>query len=142
MVFASVNAGDSERQLVDPGSHWSRNEVKTNIYLPGFRSKSPYRKRGQSRLHSRPNSVQSECPDDAAVDISRASEASLSSLPATYAVLMERRRIARDLHDHAGQYFVGIALRLAALELDATDQTLRASLHDLRATLSRFGDEL
>lgn len=54
----------------------------------------------------------------------------------------ERKRIARDLHDHAGQYFVGIMLRLAALELLATDCHLRESLRELHATVIRFRDDL
>ena len=58
------------------------------------------------------------------------------------AVARERRRIARDLHDHAGQYFVGIMLQLAALERHITDQTLRSSLHDISETVTRLGDEL
>ena len=57
-------------------------------------------------------------------------------------VARERQRIARDLHDNAGQYLVGIALRLKALELTAEDHTFRESITDIRGMLSRFGEEL
>ena len=54
----------------------------------------------------------------------------------------DRRRIARGVHDHAGQYFVGIMLRLAALELLANDHDLRAALRELHTTVAKFRDEL
>ena len=57
-------------------------------------------------------------------------------------VTRERQRIARDLHDNAGQYLVGIALRLKALELNADDYAFRSSIIDIRGMLTRFGDEL
>lgn len=57
-------------------------------------------------------------------------------------VARERQRMARDLHDHAGQYFVGIMLRLAALELLATDCNLRDSLRELHSTVIRFRDDV
>lgn len=59
-----------------------------------------------------------------------------------HAVRQERRRIARDLHDHAGQYLVGITLRLAALEQTIADTSTRRAFVDLRQLLSRFGNEL
>jgi NarL family two-component system sensor histidine kinase LiaS len=50
--------------------------------------------------------------------------------------------MVRDLHDHAGQYFVGIMLRLAALELLTTDCNLLASLRELHTTVIRFRDDV
>ena len=57
-------------------------------------------------------------------------------------VQRERQRRARDVHDHAGQYFVGIMLRLAALELLTTDRNVRDSLRELHTTVAKFRDEL
>ena len=54
----------------------------------------------------------------------------------------ERHRIARDLHDHVGQYIVGVMLRLAAIERRIEDADLRMELSELRPTLLRFTDEL
>lgn len=65
-----------------------------------------------------------------------------SAVNAEEAVVRERQRIARDLHDHAGQYLVGISLRLKALEMHATDPALHDSLRDLSTMVARFGDEL
>ena len=53
-----------------------------------------------------------------------------------------RRRLARDIHDHAGQYLVAARFQLAALEQRATDRSLRSSLAELRMILDRFGEEL
>ena len=56
--------------------------------------------------------------------------------------VVPEQRVARDLHDVSGQYFVGIMLRLAALELLATDPDMRESLCELHATVARFRDEV
>ena len=58
------------------------------------------------------------------------------------AVRKERLRISRDLHDHAGQYLVGVALRLAALEMTVADPSMSRAFADLRQLLDRFCDEL
>lgn len=58
------------------------------------------------------------------------------------AVDQARRRLARDIHDHAGQYLVAARFQLAALEQRATDRSLRSSLAELRMILDRFGEEL
>lgn len=58
------------------------------------------------------------------------------------AVEHERQRISRDLHDHAGQYLVGIALRLAALERKVADPSTNRAFAELRQLLDRFCDEL
>ena len=58
------------------------------------------------------------------------------------AIRQERRRISRDLHDHAGQYLVGIMLRLTALEQVSSDPSVRGAFAEIRQLLSRFGDEL
>ena len=58
------------------------------------------------------------------------------------AIRQERRRISRDLHDHAGQYLVGIMLRLTALEQISSDPSVRGAFAQIRQLLSRFGDEL
>jgi two-component system sensor histidine kinase DegS len=58
------------------------------------------------------------------------------------AVARERRRIARDLHDNAGQYLVGIAFKLKALELYTADEASRRSISDIRGLLFRFGEEI
>jgi signal transduction histidine kinase len=58
------------------------------------------------------------------------------------AVRKERLRISRDLHDHAGQYLVGVALRLAALEMTVADPSISSAFADLRQLLDRFCDEL
>ncbi|WP_159587186.1 sensor histidine kinase [Chelativorans xinjiangense] len=67
-----------------------------------------------------------------------------SRIPAAVrrAVKRERLRIARDIHDHVGQYLVGIMLRLAALEYRFAEPTLRSSLRELRSIMARFGEEL
>ena len=58
------------------------------------------------------------------------------------AVRGERRRISRDLHDHAGQYLVGMALRLAALEQTIADPATSGAFAELRLLLDRFSQEL
>ena len=58
------------------------------------------------------------------------------------AVWQERQRISRDLHDHAGQYLVGIALRLAALEQTIADPSTSHAFAELRQLLDRFCHEL
>jgi signal transduction histidine kinase len=58
------------------------------------------------------------------------------------AVARERQRISRDLHDNAGQYLVGIAFKLKALELYTTDDAFRRSISDIRGLLFRFGEEI
>jgi signal transduction histidine kinase len=58
------------------------------------------------------------------------------------AVRKERRRISRDLHDHAGQYLVGMALRLAALEQTIADPATSGAFAELRLLLDRFSQEL
>jgi signal transduction histidine kinase len=58
------------------------------------------------------------------------------------AVARERQRISRDLHDNAGQYLVGIAFKLKALELNTSDETLRGAFSDIRGLLFRFGEEI
>jgi signal transduction histidine kinase len=69
-------------------------------------------------------------------------EASRSSGHSIDPVARERQRIARDLHDNAGQYLVGIALRLKVLELSSRDLAVRDSITHIRGMLSRFGEEL
>lgn len=59
-----------------------------------------------------------------------------------HAVEHERQRISRDLHDHAGQYLVGIALRLAALERKVADPSTSHVFAELRRLLDRFCNEL
>ena len=154
---ASVYAGMDGGSLVDTGPHRSPSEAqglsnsKSDLYLPrptskGFSSKlSKTRARsGRSRnaANEAPSFTAIAHPSDAALAPRKASETPSETVHAIDAVARERRRIARDLHDHAGQYFVGIMLRLAALERHATDQAVRATLHDLCTTISRFGDEL
>ena len=58
------------------------------------------------------------------------------------AVQQERQRISRDLHDHSGQYLVGIALRLAALEQTIADPSTSHAFAELRQLLARFCHEL
>lgn len=58
------------------------------------------------------------------------------------AVWRERQRISRDLHDHAGQYLVGIALRLTALEQIISDPSTNHAFAELRRLLDRFSLEL
>ncbi|WP_265518357.1 sensor histidine kinase [Nitratireductor luteus] len=58
------------------------------------------------------------------------------------AIEQERLRIARDIHDHAGQQLVGMMLRLAAMEYRFADPSLRSSLVELRSILAQFGEEL
>jgi signal transduction histidine kinase len=57
-------------------------------------------------------------------------------------IVLERRRLSRDLHDHAGQYLVSIMFQLAALERRIGDEATRNQLHELSAIVARFGDEL
>lgn len=66
----------------------------------------------------------------------------LSSAAVQNAVRKERRRISRDLHDHAGQYLVGMALRLAALERTIADPATSDAFAELRLLLDRFSHEL
>ncbi len=75
-------------------------------------------------------------------DSSATVETPVSTAHSDDPVTRERQRIARDLHDNAGQYLVGIALRLKALELNADDHAFRDSIIDIRGMLSRFGEEL
>jgi signal transduction histidine kinase len=56
--------------------------------------------------------------------------------------VLERRRLSRDLHDHAGQYLVSIMFQLAALERRIGDDATRNQLHELSAIVARFSDEL
>jgi signal transduction histidine kinase len=58
------------------------------------------------------------------------------------AVRQERQRIARDLHDHAGQYLIGIAFRLAAIEQAIADPSTNHAFAELRQLLDRFCHEL
>jgi len=58
------------------------------------------------------------------------------------AIDRERHRISRDLHDHAGQYLVGIALRIAALEQTIADPAKSDAFAELRLMLDRFNQEL
>jgi len=58
------------------------------------------------------------------------------------AVKRERRRISRDLHDHAGQYLVGLSLRLAALEQSLADPKRSVAFAEMRGLLDRFCQEL
>ncbi|WP_181408104.1 sensor histidine kinase [Pararhizobium mangrovi] len=51
-------------------------------------------------------------------------------------------RLARDLHDQAGQYLVAASFQLAAIERRVSDETLLSSLADLRSTLDRFSGEI
>ena len=62
--------------------------------------------------------------------------------PVQDAVRQERLRISRDLHDHAGQYLVGIALRLAALEQTMANSSTSGVFADIRQLLERFCDEM
>jgi signal transduction histidine kinase len=67
----------------------------------------------------------------------------LASAAVQDAVQQERRRISRDLHDHAGQYLVGIALRLAALEqMIIAGPVASGVFAELRLLLDRFSQEL
>jgi signal transduction histidine kinase len=53
----------------------------------------------------------------------------------------ERRRISRELHDHAGSSLAAILLRCRALELSATDEASRHSVQELSLQLDRcLGD--
>jgi signal transduction histidine kinase len=53
----------------------------------------------------------------------------------------ERRRISRELHDHAGSSLAAILLRCRALELSATDESSRNSVQELSLQLDRcLGD--
>jgi signal transduction histidine kinase len=154
---ASVYAGMDGGSLVDGGPHRSPSEAqglsdsKSDLYLPrpvskGFSSTLSKNRVRSGWSRSETNEAHSftaiAYPNDATLEPRKASENLSETVHAIDAVARERRRIARDLHDHAGQYFVGIMLRLAALERHTTDQTVRATLHDLCTTISRFGDEL
>jgi signal transduction histidine kinase len=165
---ASVYAGIDGGSLVDTGPQRNLSEPqnlsdsKSDLYLPGPASKGfPLQHSPSALLKNRTRSVRlrnaaksrdaaSEAlsfaaiahKNDPARGLSDVSGSFSETVHAIDAVARERRRIARDLHDHAGQYFVGIMLRLAALERRATDETVRASLHDLCTTVTRFGDEL
>jgi signal transduction histidine kinase len=67
----------------------------------------------------------------------------LTSAAVQDAVQQERRRISRDLHDHAGQYLVGMALRLTALEQMIIGGPVTSGLFaELRLLLDRFSQEL
>lgn len=55
---------------------------------------------------------------------------------------VERRRLARDLHDHAGQSIVGIMMRLSAAESGAADERSRAELRSVREAVQNVGDQL
>lgn len=67
----------------------------------------------------------------------------LDSTAVQDAIQQERRRISRDLHDHAGQYLVGMALRLAALEqMMIAGPVTSGAFAELRLLLDRFSQEL
>jgi len=55
----------------------------------------------------------------------------------------ERRRIARDLHDHLGQQVAGLSLAMQALESQAVaHEDLRKRVQDAQATISRLDRDL
>lgn len=58
------------------------------------------------------------------------------------AVLSERARIARDLHDSVGQLLTGMGLRLADHLADAGDERTRQWLSDLHQLVGRADREL
>jgi signal transduction histidine kinase len=152
-LFASVRLDADERK--PDGLTWSGNRQSRSIsgadpYLLklGFQ--------GLSRLHT--DDIDDDAPChirgselatptsylyDAAISQTGESAQSLSlTAQATDAVAQERLRIARDLHDHVGQQFVGIKMRLAALELHATDHAQRHLLRELQDTITRVSDEV
>ena len=93
------------------------------------------KKRRQVRL-------QDGTPNPMAASVAKNGEAALEIGAVEHAVRQERLRISRDLHDHAGQYLVGVALRLAALELTVADPSMSRVFADLRQLLDLFCDEL
>ena len=55
----------------------------------------------------------------------------------------ERRRIARDIHDHLGQQVAGLALKLEALEQSSLDEEAqRKALSEARAVITRIDGDL
>ncbi|TIS55053.1 MAG: sensor histidine kinase [Mesorhizobium sp.] len=154
--LASVGAGDGEGQVDNPGPRRQRSEHKTEVYLLkpgskgfspqygpyGLKSRLPPARSGKATSNKAPATGSYTCAGDVApVAIGQNSNGMLEMVRAI-AAAQERRRIARDLHDHAGQYFVGIMLRLAALELYTSEPTTHAALRDLRTVLEQFSDEV
>jgi signal transduction histidine kinase len=144
--------------VVDPGPQQRPRDTRKERYLLGPGSKGFSRKGNPSGLKLRARkttatdvgegggnaglvSLASIFPE-AIANLIVADSHSISHASADEAVVRERQRIARNLHDHAGQYLVGISMRLKALELHATDPALHDSLRDLRTMVARFGDEL
>ena len=55
----------------------------------------------------------------------------------------ERRRIARDLHDHVGQQIAGLRLKIDAMtEVSREHAELRAAVEDAQQTISKIDREL
>jgi signal transduction histidine kinase len=67
---------------------------------------------------------------------------SLAAAQRGLAVARERERIARDLHDSAGQVLVGLGLELAACVEDAPDEAWRERLQGLVDAASQGNDEV
>jgi signal transduction histidine kinase len=153
-LLASVRAGGYEGGSGDAASHPRGSESETEFpvarpWLKGFSRPDGLTSRNGARRPERaghaideiglstsfPNPTVQSQADQSHWD-------SLTIARTLDAVARERQRIVRDLHDHAGQYFVGIKLRLAALELRATEQPLCDALRELQATVTRFNDEL
>lgn len=110
---------------------------------------APYRRGADGRLPEYNNIPFADVPNGADEPVVAAVYCSAKNGGGTWAfpsvqqaVQQERRRIARDLHDHAGQYLVGLALRLAALEQTIADTSNSSTFAELRQLLSRLGDEL
>ncbi|WP_274628681.1 sensor histidine kinase [Arvimicrobium flavum] len=152
MAWASVNAGSTDGQD-DESSLLERNsEHRSEGYLvrrspKGFtrQFRLPLAKSRTRPAQSKASASDVPLPQRDRVDPihSRASDRiELRPEPPVDAVERERQRIARDLHDQAGQYFVGIMMRLSALEMQTADQALLASLQEIGDMVSHFGDEL
>jgi len=145
--------------VVDPVPLQRSRETRKERYLLGPATKGFTRQNSPSglKLRTRKSSTQAAASGEhaglasllnvfsnavAADNLILANGRPISAVNAEEAVVRERQRIARDLHDHAGQYLVGISLRLKALEMHATDPALHDSLRDLSTMVARFGVEL
>lgn len=149
MAWVGVRAGGSGSQ--DPGCvEQRRSRFKTDELPHKQRAKHSQGQLRPSLTKSRTRRSQSGNAAEDAVVLTSDIDSPHQDIawgkhegePAADAVERERRRIARDLHDHAGQYVVGIGLRLAALETRLSDDATRATLHEIHALVDHFSNEL